>query len=322
MADVYASVDLGGTNIGAAILDREGKILQQAEAATASHEGPDGVLQRTAELVNRLARDVGTKPKALGMGVPGLADLVNGTTLFLPNFPTHWRNVPVRERLRPALGCDVYLINDARAAALGELAFGSGSSARTMVFFTLGTGVGGGVVIDRKLHLGPLGAAGELGHLPVLEGGAPCGCGSTGCLETLASASALSGEGVRLLRSGNAPALHEIVGGDANRVNPKTMGEAANRGDALVAHAIKRVGHYLGIASAQVVTALHADLIVFGGGMAGLGDLILDPVRRTLRERVRMVPTDDIRVECSTLGDDAGILGAAALAINGGRVTL
>lgn len=319
-AELFAAVDLGGTNVGAALVDDTGRIIAEDEVATQSHEGPEGVLRRIGGLVNSLAAKTGRKPTALGMGVPGLADLEQGVTRFLPNLPGNWRDVHVRTLLAPIVGCDVYLLNDARAAALGELTFGMGKDVASMVFFTLGTGVGGGVVLDRKLRLGAVGAAGELGHITILPDGPPCGCGSWGCLETLASASALSGAGVRLLRSGNAPRLHDIAGGDADHVNPKTMGEAARAGDTMVAHAIEQVGHYLGLAAAHMVVTLHPEMIVFGGGMSGLGDLLLDPVRRTLRERVRMVPADSVRVAVSPLGDTAGVLGAAALAMARGKV--
>ncbi|MBM3890642.1 MAG: ROK family protein, partial [Verrucomicrobia bacterium] len=243
-----------------------------------------------------------------------------GVTKFLPNFPTQWREVKVRETLSPKIGCPVYLLNDVRTATLGELTYGHGRTANTMVFFALGTGIGGGVVVDGKLRLGPLGAAGELGHLTILPDGPRCGCGNRGCVEALASAPAIAAEGVRLMLSGQAPKLHEIAGGDAGKVTTKTMAEAAAKGDEKVAEAIVRAAEYLGIAIASVVTTLHPDLIVIGGGAAGIGDLLFDNVRRTVCERVKMFPGETVRIEPSLLGDKAGILGAIALAVKGGQV--
>jgi glucokinase len=316
----FAGVDLGGTTLQAAIARADGEIVAEKSVPTESHGGPDGVLKRIAELVNDLVEASGLNPKACGIGVPGLVDLARGVTKFLPNLPTGWRDVPVRQTLSPQIECDVYLLNDVRTATLGELTFGHGKGADkiTMAFFTIGTGIGGGVAVDGKLRLGPLGAAGELGHLTIIPDGPRCGCGSRGCMETLASATAMAAEGVRLLLSGQAPNLHEIVGGDAGRVNTKTMAEAAKLGDERVAEAIRQAAAYLGIGVANVVVALHPDLIVLGGGAAAIGELLFDRVRETVRERVRMLPVDDLRIEPSILGDKAGVLGAIALAMKAG----
>ena len=318
MADIYASVDLGGTNIAGVFAGQDGRIRGEKKVPTQSHEGPEAVLERIAELVNGLAQEIGSRPLALGMGIPGLADLKKGVTKFLPNLPTQWRDVPVREVLSPKIGCPVYLLNDVRLATLGELTFGHGRSARTMAFFALGTGIGGGVAVDGKLRLGPLGAAGELGHQTILPEGPRCGCGSRGCLETLASGPAITAEGVRLMLSGLAPKLHELVQGEASAVTPREMVAAAEAGDTRVREAIVRAAGYLGIGVANVVTILHPDLVVLGGGVAAIGPLLFDTVRQTVRERVGMFPTDDIEIKPSLLGERAGALGGIALAMKGG----
>jgi glucokinase len=318
MADIYASVDLGGTNIAGVFAGQDGRILCEKKVPTQSHEGPEAVLERIAELVNGLAQEIGSRPLALGMGIPGLADLKKGVTKFLPNLPTQWRDVPVTEVLSPKIGCPVYLLNDVRMATLGELTFGHGRSARTMAFFALGTGIGGGVAVDGKLRLGPLGAAGELGHQTILPEGPRCGCGSRGCLETLSSGPAIAAEGVRLMLSGLAPKLHELVRGEVSAVTPREMAAAADAGDTRVREAIVRAASYLGIGVANVVTILHPDLVVLGGGVAAIGPLLFDTVRQTVRERVGMFPTDDIEIKPSLLGEQAGALGGIALAMKGG----
>lgn len=318
MSDIYASVDLGGTNIAGVFAGGDGRVVCEKKVPTQAHEGPEAVLNRVAQLVNGLAGESGGRPVALGMGVPGLADLQRGVTKFLPNLPTQWRDVPVRDLLSPQVGCPVYLLNDVRMATLGELVFGHGRTARTMVFFALGTGIGGGVAVDGKLRLGPLGAAGELGHQTILPDGPRCGCGSHGCLEALASGPALAAEGVRLMLSGQAPRLHELVHGEASAVTPKEMAAAAEAGDLAIQEAIVRAAGYLGIAVANVVTILHPDLVVLGGGVAAIGSLLFDTVRRTVRERVRMFPTDGVEIKPSLLGEQAGALGGIALAMRGG----
>jgi glucokinase len=310
----FASVDLGGTKIAAAIANADGEILAEDRIATNSHEGPAAVLERITGLVGALSGRAGIRPAALGMGVPGLVDVRTGVTRFLPNLPSQWRDVPVGETLAAALGHPVFLLNDARMATLGEFKFGRGRSAETMVFLTIGTGIGGGVVVDGKLRLGPLGAAGELGHQTIQPGGPRCGCGNRGCLEALASGPALIGEGVRLVLSGLAPILFEKVGGNPGAITPKEMGAAARAGDNAVREAIARTAMWLGIGIANVVTALHPDVVVLGGSVAALDDLLLEPVRQTVRERVGMFPVDDVLIERSLLGDNAGLLGGIALA--------
>lgn len=304
---LFASADLGGTNIAAVLANEAGQIAAQGSTPTLSYEGPNAVVARIGNLIESLAHEAGQRPQALGIGVPGMANLLTGETLFLPNLTTQWRNVPVRQWLAPRLGCDVYLLNDVRMAALGELAFGHGKQVRNFAFYALGTGVGGGVVMDGKLVLGRSGSVGELGHQTVEPNGLPCGCGNRGCLELYISGPALTAEGVRLLLSGQAPRLYE--------------GEAAAAGDERVHAAIVRAATCLGIGVANTVTTIHPEMIVLGGGVAGLGDLLFQTVRDVIKDRVGMFPTDDIRVEPSLLGEKAGPLGGIALAARRGLQT-
>ena len=314
MKELFASVDLGGTKIAAAIAGSDGEILSEGRIATNSQDGPGAVLLRIAGLLSELSSGLGAPPLAIGMGVPGLVDVNRGVTRFLPNLPTQWRGVAVGEALSAKLGCPVYLLNDARMATFGEFTFGRGKQADSMIFLTIGTGIGGGIVIDGQLRLGPLGAAGELGHQTLQRDGPLCGCGNRGCLEALASGPALVGEGVRLLQSGLAPLLFEMVSGNAALVTPKEMGAAARAGDNAVGEAIARMAAWLGIGIANMVTALHPEIVVLGGSVAALDALLLEPVRATVAERVRMFPVHDLCIERSLLGDKAGLLGGIALA--------
>ncbi len=318
MPGVYATIDLGGTNIAGAIAEGDGRIICEKSVPTHSHEGPEGVLRRVADLVLEMSASAAAPPAALGMGVPGLVDLKAGVTRFFPNFPTNWRNVEVRDTLAPRIGCPVYLLNDVRMATLGELAFGHGRGVSTMAFFALGTGVGGGIVVDGKLRLGPLGAAGELGHQTISPDGPRCGCGNRGCLEVLASGPAITAEGIRLIKAGQAPMLHQLIGGDISLITPKEMAAAAEAGDRAVRGAIVRAAEFLGIGVANVVTILHPDLVVLGGGVAQIGPLLIDTVDATMRSRVGMFPPDNVRIKPSMLGDKAGLLGGIALAARKG----
>jgi glucokinase len=320
MTDLLAGVDLGGTNLTVALGTAEGRREGERKIPTRAHEGPQAVLERIAQAVRELSKDCGASPRSLGMGVPGLVDREAGVTTFLPNLPTQWKGVPVSKILGSALGCEVHLLNDVRTATLGELVFGLGRGVGTMAFFALGTGVGGGIVVDGKLRLGPLGAAGELGHETILPDGARCGCGNRGCLETLASGPAIEAEGVRLELSGLAPRLRELTAGDPRGVTTEAMGEAARRGDAAVGEALARAAGYLAIGVANVVVTLHPELVVIGGGVSGLGDLLLVPLREEVARRVRMIPATSVRIERSAVGDHAGLLGALALAARRGQI--
>ncbi len=315
MSEWFAGIDLGGTSIGGSAATRDGRTLAEETVPTHSHEGPQAVLQRIGDLIERLSARCGEPPKSIGVGVPGLVDLASGATKFLPNLPTQWRDVPVRDELNRRFGVPIGVLNDCRTATLGELAFGHGRTVRTFALFALGTGVGGGVVIDGRLRLGPLGAAGELGHQTIIPGGPLCGCGNRGCLEAVASGPAITAEGVRLLLSGQAPGLHALVDGNVHLVSPQTIAEAATAGDAGSRSIIERTAEYLAVAAANVVTALHPEMIIVAGGVAEMGELLLEPVRCGIRKRVRMFPADDVRVEKSQLGDNAGVRGAVALAI-------
>lgn len=285
---LYAAIDLGGTKIAGALGHADGTLTAQQTIPTEADLGPTHVIARIVALV----RALGPAPDALGIGVPGLVDRASGDVLFLPNLATQWRGIPLARLLAAELGIPVRVLNDARAATLGEFRFGH--SAPNMALFTLGTGVGGGVIIDGQLRLGPLGAAGELGHQTIEPFGPPCTCGSRGCLETLISGPALARAGSALL--GRSVTVAEMALLPACRP------------------IFARAAEYLGIATANVISTLHPDLIVYGGGLSALSELLLDPLPAIVADRVRMFPPQNIRLERSALGDQAGLLGALALA--------
>lgn len=313
-ADIYATIDLGGTKIAGALARADGTIIVEKTIPTHSHLGPPGVADRIAALVRDLAAQAGQPPRALGVGVPGLIDLAQGIVHFAPNLTTNWRGVPLRQWLEPQLGCPVALLNDARMAALGELTYGRARGIDTMVFVTIGTGVGGAVVVDGRLRLGPLGAAGELGHQTIVADGPVCGCGNRGCLEALASGPAIAASGVWLMQCGRAPRLYDLVEGDAGRVTPGTMMQAAQAGDDSVKMAMVRAFEYIGISVANTVTILHPDMVILTGSVAQVGDLLFETVHHTVQTRVGMFPPANVRIERSLLDGRAGLLGGIALA--------
>ncbi len=316
---LLGGVDLGGSHIGLALgrvdaATGEHELLARRNLVTGDYDAWRPLLDRVVSGLEEMSREVGEAPTAAGVGCPGWVDLKAGVTRFLPNLPGQWRDVPLARLLGKRLGCPVHLLNDVRAATLAEFRFGAGRGVSTMALFALGTGIGGGLVVDGRLRLGSLGSAGELGHQIVEPTGPLCGCGARGCLEAVASGPAIAAAGVRLMRSGQAPVLHEVTGGDAGLVMAETMGKAARGGDQAVRAELERIAGLVGIAVANVIVTLHPELVVLGGGVAGLGDLLFDGVSKTVADRVRVFPTDDVCIEPAALGADAGVVGALAWA--------
>ncbi|WP_437185540.1 ROK family protein [Planctomicrobium sp. SH668] len=317
MSELFLGVDVGGTTIKFAVGDYDGKLVREESLPTESHEAPEKVLKRICDRILTLSKETGAQLKTIGMGFPGMVDVHQGFTRYLPNMTTHWINVPVGKIINQQIGSEVLLLNDVRMATYGELVYGHGRSVDNMMFMAVGTGVGGGIVIDGKLRLGPLGAAGELGHQTVDPNGPLCGCGNYGCLETLASGTALASEGIRLMKMGMAPALHELVDGDPGRVTAEVIGDVAEK-DTAVKDAILKAASYLAVGVINVVVMIHPELVVIGGGVANLGELLLQRMRDDLRSHVgRLFPVDNILVEKSQLGSKAGVMGAIALSSRG-----
>lgn len=314
-SSVFAGVDFGGTKIAALLADAHGSIVAEGVIPTLSSGGPAQAVERTNRLLDDLARKHSQEILATGIGLPGLVDRGAGTIVFLPNLPPQWCGFPIVAAFKSHSHRPVYLLNDARAAALGEYTFGDTRGSKDMLFVTVGTGIGGGLILDGKLRLGAFGAAGEVGHSTVFPEGALCSCGNRGCLETLVSGPALAAAGRALMLGGDAPRLSELVAGDADKVTATLMAGAARGGDTAVAEAIRRAAEFLGIGIANAVTITAVSNVVIGGGLSILGDLLLEPVRHAIHERVRMFPSQAVQVTCSTLGEKSGAFGGIALAV-------
>jgi glucokinase len=317
-ATTYIGIDLGGTKIAAAAVDvATGELAGRTVIPTEAHAGPDAVLDRMAQLVDAVCQSAELPREAiggLGVGVPGMTDLAGGHTLFLPNLPGGWRGVPVATMLTQRTGRSTWLINDARAFTLAEATWGAGRGARTVVGMTLGTGIGGGIALDGRLHLGLDGTAGEVGHQTIDPDGPPCGCGNRGCLEAFASGPALTSLGVRAVLQGMTTQIGVLVDHDLNRITPETIVRAAEGGDAVAREILDRTGTYLGIGIANLVTILSPERVVIGGGVARLGEWLLAPARDVVRQRCHVTPLNRVQVVRAALGSDAGVVGAAVWA--------
>jgi len=310
--------DLGGTNLRAAIVDLEsGRILCQKSVPTLAREGHESVMQRMAALFLQLIGSCGMPKEAIdviGIGVPGVLDLEKGETLFLPNLPGTWPHVPLQDTIAALTGIRTALLNDVRSITNGEWRFGAGRGMETIAVFAVGTGIGGGLVINNQLHLGMGGTGGELGHTMIDYSGPACGCGNHGCLEAYASGPAIAAMGMKAVAQGLTTCIGEMCEFDLNRITPALIAQAAQTGDEIARDIYQRAGFYIGIAAANVCCSIGPRRIILAGGVAQAGELLLDPIRRTLRERVRVMPVDQVEVVLSELGDLAGIIGVASWA--------
>jgi glucokinase len=314
----YIGGDLGGTNFRAGIVDQEtGQISHQATMPTLAREGHAAVMSRMAGLINRIIQESNIPLEeigGIGIGVPGVLDLDQGMVLFLPNLSGNWPNVPLAETITQHTGLPVTLLNDVRAITYGEWRFGAGQAVDTMACFAIGTGVGGGLVINGNLHLGIGGTAGELGHQTVEPNGGMCGCGNRGCLEVYSSGPAIAAMGMKAVSQGLTTKIAELIENDLNRITPKVIYQAAVAGDRIAQDIFQRAGTYLGIAVANTLVSVGPRKVVIAGGVSQAGDLLLEPIRRTVKERVFVMPADQVEIVPARLGNDAGVIGVAAWA--------
>ena len=314
----YIGCDLGGTNLRAAIVDAEsGDVLHHMSVPTLAREGHEAVMKRMADLLLQVVELAGMRKDdigGIGIGVPGMLDLEKGETLLLPNLHGTWPHVPLRDTITHLTGFPTALLNDVRSITNGEWRFGAGRGVDTVAVFAIGTGIGGGLVVNGQLHLGIGGTGGELGHTIIDFNGPRCGCGNYGCLETFASGPAIASMGMKAVAQGLTTNIAELCEYDLNRITPELITKAAQAGDEIAKDIYEKAGFYIGIAAANMCASIGPRRIIIGGGVAQAGDLLLDPIRRTLRERVHIMPVEQVEVVTSTLGDNAGVIGVACWA--------
>jgi len=314
----YIGCDLGGTNLRAAIVDVEsGDVLHQKSIPTLAREGHEAVMRRMADLFLQVIESAGLKKNdigGIGIGVPGVLDLEKGETLFLPNLPGTWPHVPLQDTITHYTGLPTALLNDVRSITNGEWRFGAGRGVDTIAVFAIGTGIGGGLVVNGKLHLGIGGTGGELGHTMIDFNGPRCGCGNNGCLEAYASGPAISAMGMKAVSQGLTTSIARLCDYDLNRITPKLIAQAAESGDEIAKDIYEKAGFYIGIAAASVCASIGPHRIIIAGGVSRAGELLLDPIRRTIQERVYVMPVEQVEVVASKLGNNAGVIGVSCWA--------
>ena len=312
----YISVDLGGTNIRAAHYKSNGELIARAKRSTHAHDGNEAVLDRVIEMINEVMPPMGAK--AIAIGAPGPLNPFSGVILRAPNLPG-WVDFPLQKIIEERLKMPCVIGNDANLAAMGEWKFGAGRGHDDVVYLTISTGIGGGVISGGKLILGKSGMATELGHIVVAPDGAVCGCGQRGHLEAMASGPAIAKTARARLRThaGSTSSIINFVNGDIDQVTAAHVGEAARAGDPVAINLIAEAGMFIGRAVADFCHVFNPSIVILGGGVAiNCGDLLLEPARAAMRSRVMSsIYLRDCEIVQAQLGDDVGLLGALALAV-------
>ncbi|WP_019533308.1 ROK family glucokinase [Paenibacillus ginsengihumi] len=312
---VYVGVDLGGTTIKVGLCDHQGKLLNTYEGPTGTEHGSDVVLDNIAQYVRKLVDDSPyewEQVAGIGAGFAGFMNIPEGIVKLAPNLG--WRNVPVKQILEAKLGKTVKIDNDANIAALGEAWSGAGAGIANCVCYTLGTGVGGGIIINGRIYQGYNGTAGELGHMNVIPDleSIDCGCGKRGCLETVSSATGI----IRMAKEAVERGEHTSLALVPN-ITAKDVFDAAKTGDEVALRIVNRAAMYIGKSMALISVILNPQRFIVGGGVSKAGDILFDAIRKHYHACAQETAREGVDIVPAVLGNDAGIVGAAGLNLRG-----
>ena len=308
-------IDVGGTNVKIALVDGEGKIIYSNSVPTYAQMGYEYTVNNIKQAIRDLMKETNTDAKeieGIGFDFPGQVDYKTGVVKLAPNIPG-WVNVPIAQMIEEEFNIPTRIDNDVRCAALGELKFGAGKGCENFVCITVGTGIGSGLVINGQLVRGAANAAGEIGHIKLqMNGGPICGCGDTGCLEAFASGPSIVAMAQEYLNGGKSTKFREMAGADGE-ITPYIVAKAAEAGDPVAKRIFEIVGTYIGMGLVSVINLLNPEKVIIGGGVAAAGDLLLDPIRKTIKERAMVVAGNSVEIVPAELGNSAGVIGASML---------
>ncbi len=315
MGEVFIGIDLGGTNIKLGCFDTELKLLDKTSVKTDADVGPEAVVSLMSDAARKLLADNGLPEDAIsavGIGAPGPSNLDEGIVIACPNIPS-FENVPLRKMLTERFSRPAVLENDANAACWGEFVAGAGKDVSDMVFFTLGTGIGGGIIIDGKLVHGSADNAAELGHIIIYPDGRKCGCGQKGCVEAYASASATAKRATEAIKAGAESSLKKVL--DENgEITCRDVYEHLKAGDELAKKITDQTAKALALLCIDMLHTTDPQRIVFAGGMIAAGSILLNRIKAYFDEYIWSLKKEMVDIAFATLGEDAGIIGTAALA--------
>ncbi len=312
----YIGVDLGGTKILTAIANREGEILARKKISTEADKGQDVIIGNIIQSVNTVIEEAGVDKndvECLGIGSPGPINSKEGIIYESPNLSMG--KVHIVDLLEERTGFNVKLENDANAAALGEKWFGAGEDVDHMIYITVSTGIGGGIIIEKKLLQGCEGAGGEIGHITLEPDGPVCGCGNHGCLEALASGTAIARMGRESMRKNPDGLIAQMAEKDPEKVDALLVARAAQKGDAEAISIYNKAGTYLGIGLAALINIFNTEMIVFGGGVMRDRDLLNDAMMASVEKRTMPSSLEKVEIKTSALKSDTGVYGALAVAM-------
>ncbi|MFH0796099.1 MAG: ROK family protein [Candidatus Omnitrophota bacterium] len=310
--DKAVGIDLGGTYIKFGLVKKDGTILKRGQIETHTEKGRPEILRRMEEAVNESLSGVNTSEVCgIGIGTPGLVDS-EGTVFLAPNLP-EWNNLPLAKIFHEKFNLPVKVENDVNTITWGEYLFGAGKGFRTIVCITLGTGLGGGVVVDGKLLRGGKYSAAELGHITINTRGARCGCGNKGCVEAYVGAGYIAKRTIKELKKGAPSIIPELVKGDLKKITPKIVSMAYQKADKLAGRIWKEVGSDIGVMLADLVNVFNPEAIIIGGGVAQAGKLLFDAIEETIKIRAFPILSQGLKILPASLGPESGILAAAAL---------
>jgi glucokinase len=313
---VYAGIDIGATNIKYGLVDHKGNVLFKEQRPTIADKGPEPLLHLVANIGEKLlfhAAEEDYEVPWLGVGTPGSVDFKSGQVIGMsPNIPG-WKGAAVGEFLRERLNVPVWVDNDVNAVALAEYRFGAGVGYNSVVCVAVGTGVGGGIILNGRLWRGSTCAAGEIGHMPIDPNGPICGCGNRGCVESLCASSAIIERCRARLDHNMTPAFEEILKGDPGDLNVRKIFAAAKKRDKVALEVIEETARYLAIGIAGVVNLLNPEVVIIGGGVADGGAGYVETVSQELRRRICDSAQEKLRIVKATLGNSAGFIGASIL---------
>jgi len=315
MGKVYIGIDLGGTNIKIGLFDGDLNILKKTSVPTEADMGPDVVIGNMAEAALGLVADAGLKKsdiQAVGIGTPGPAAYSKGIIIKSTNMPT-FKNVPIVKMLNETLGAPIAFDNDANVACWGEYVAGAGKGVKDVVFFTLGTGIGGGVVCNGELVHGCAENGAELGHMIIYPDGRRCNCGQRGCVEAYASADSTARRAQEAVEQGRKSSLKEILD-KKGKITAKDVYEQVVAGDELAIEIAEGTAKALAITCVNMLHTTEPRRILFSGGMIAAGEVLLEAINRHFQQQVWTLKKEDVEIRFATLGGDTGIVGAAALA--------
>ncbi len=317
--DVVIGVDFGATNIRIGVVAKDGKIITKETIPTYSMRGKKFIIKRLIDELKVLISTLklkGIKVLALGIGIAGIIYIKKGIVAFSPNMPD-WRMVPLKIIVARRLKLPVFIENDANAAAIGEGWLGAGKGMRNFVCITLGTGIGGALVLDGRIVHGADGMAGEIGHITVNPDGPLCNCGNNGCLEAYSSATGIIRMAKEALKTGRSSNLLSMTGGNLEKLTSLMIADAAKSGDSLSMEIMDKAGAYLGIGLADLVNLLNMELVIFSGGMLDLWDDFKKKVNTEILRRAYDIPAKRLRYKKAKLGEMSGVFGSAKIAWDG-----